>query len=340
MANIAPAVTRVHPSYVVPELLLPYSQASGAFELLAGGDLMVRLSEGDLYVYINRIDVRTKVTGGQAAYNELPSCDVVLSQLQTPTYLMRCRAEYDHHDTAAMSRYGVSIVQAQRLAMQQAHYQFARVALLSGINPAYGEGLLNTNGATAVSLPPDTNSNQTVETYDAGQMAFFLAGQIQALKTRTNQLGMPQKIVMVGPQRVLGTFSYQDIVQLVQFQRVGAGTQSTLGTVKDILEMNQDAFVIGYDDTLIGAGSGGTDAVIIALPEVKKPRGAPVDTNIFATLAPGLEGCIMQYADMAAPREIPVPLPEGAIDVTSEWRITSAIGWRPEAVTIVSMQYQ
>lgn len=340
MANIAPAVTRVHPSYVMPELLLPYSQASGAFELLAGGDLLVRLSEGDLYVYINRIDVRTKVLGGQAAFNELPSCDVVLSQLQTPTYLMRCRAEYDHHDTAAMSRYGVSIVQAQRLAMQQAHYQFARVALLTGINPAYGEGLLNTNGATLVSLPPDTNGNDTVETYDAGQMSFFLAGQIQQLKTRTNQLGLPQKIVIVGPQRVLGTFSYQDIVSLVQFQEPGSGTTSTMGVLKRILEMNQDAFVVGYDDTLIGAGSGGTDAVILAMPEVKKPRGAPLDTNVFATLAPGLEACTLQFSDMAAPREIPVPLPEGAIDVTSEWRITSGVGFRPEAVTVISMQYQ
>ncbi|HUZ33886.1 MAG TPA: hypothetical protein VMV19_17530 [Xanthobacteraceae bacterium] len=339
MANIAPAVTRVHPSYVEPKLLLPYSQASGAFELLAGGDLMVRLSEGDLYVYINRIDVRTKVLGGQSAFNELPSCDIMLSQLQTPTYLMRCRAEYDHHDTAGMARYGVSIVDAQRLAMRQAHNQFARVALLSGINPSYGEGLLNTNGATLVSLPPDSNGNQTVETYDAGQMSFFLAGQIQQLKTRTNQLGLPQRIVMVGPQRVLGTFSYQDIVQLVQFQEPGAGTTSTLGVIKRILEMNEDAFVIGYDDTLIGAGSGGADAVIIAMPEVKKPAGSPINTNIFASLEPGLEGCIMQYSDMAAPREIPVPLPEGAIDVTSEWRITSGIGWRPESLTIVSMAY-
>jgi hypothetical protein len=339
MATIAPAVTRVHPSYVEPRLLLPYSQASGAFELLAGGDLMVRLSEGDLYVYINRIDVRTKVSGGQAPFNELPSCDIIMSQLQTPTYLIRNRAEYDHHDTAAAARYGVSIVEAQRLAMRQAHAQFARVALLSGINPSYGEGLLNTNGATLVSLPPDSNGNDTVETYDAGQMSFFLAGQIQALKTATNQLGIPQRIVVVGPQRVLGTFSYQDIVQLVQFQRTGAGSQSTLGVVKDILEMNQDAFVVGYDDTLIGAGTGGTDAVIIAMPEVKKPAGSPINTNIFATLEPGLEGCIMQYSDMAAPREIPVPLPEGAIDVTSEIRITSGIGWRPEAIRIISMQY-
>ena len=107
-----------------------------------------------------------------------------------------------------------------------------------------------------------------------------------------------------------------------------------------MLAATGNELIIGYDDTLIGAGSGGKDAVILALPEVKKPASAPLNTNIFATLAPGLEACIMQFSDMAAPREIPVPLPEGAIDVTSEWRITSGIGWRPEAVTILSMQFQ
>jgi hypothetical protein len=43
---------------------------------------------------------------------------------------------------------------------------------------------------------------------------------------------------------------------------------------------------------------------------------------------------------MAAPREIPTPLAGGAIDVLSEWRVTSGWGVRPECVTILSMQYQ
>ena len=53
-----------------------------------------------------------------------------------------------------------------------------------------------------------------------------------------------------------------------------------------------------------------------------------------------IEACTLQLADMAAPREIPTPLAGGAIDVLSELRITSGWAPRPEAVTIVSMQYQ
>jgi hypothetical protein len=340
MANLAASFVTVNPSYIAPDIILPYSQASGAFETVADGQPLARLSEGDLYAYIKRMDVRTKVAAGQSAYNLLPSISTTMSMISTPSYLLRVRGEYDHHDTAAMGRWGVSIVEAQRLGMRQGHFQLARAALLYGFQPANGEGLLNTQGATAVNLPPDSNAHDTVVTYDPGQMGVFLLTQFSALKTRTNQLGIGHKFVILGPQRVLGAFEYQNIVQVTSFQRAGAGSTSTAGMVKDVLEMNDDEIVWAYDDTLIGKGAGGNDAVIIVMPEVKKPNGGKINTNEFAKLAPGMEACTLMYCDMAAPREIPTPLPGGAIDVLSEWRITSGWGVRPEAITIISMQYQ
>jgi len=339
MPTIAPAYVTVNPSYMVPELLLNYTQASGAFDLLAKGDMLQRLSEGDLLAYIKRIDVRTRMAAGQAAYNQLPSASIVMSQISTPSYLFRMRAEYDHHDTAAAARWGVSIVQAQRLAMRQGFAQILRGALLYGMNPANGEGVAYTNGATSLNLPPDMNGNTTVVTYDNGQMAFFINSQIQNLKTRTNQMGIGKKFTILGPQRVLGTFEY-NIVQLVQFQRVGAGSTSTAGTVKETLMMNGDQIDWCYDDTLIGKGSGNTDLVIIDMPEVSKPEAGWPNTNEFAKLEPGLDACVMMLCDMAAPREIPTPLPGGAIDVLSEMRATSGWAVRGEAVTLISMQFQ
>jgi hypothetical protein len=340
MGTIAPAFVTITPSYVVPELLLPYTQASGAFELFPTGEPLVRLADGDLVAYIKRIDLRTKMAAGQSAYNELPSVSTAMSMISTATYLLRVRAEYDHHDTAAMGRWGVSIVEAQRLGMRQGHYQLLRSMALQGMNPANGEGLLNANGSTAINLPADSNGNTTVVTYDNGQMAFFLIAQLSAIKSRTNQLGIGRKFTFLGPQRVLGQFEYQNIVQLVQFQRVGAGSQSTAGVVKDVAGMNGDEIIWAYDDTLIGKGAGGTDAVLIVMPEVEKPNGDGVNTNEFAKLAPGLDACTLMLCDMAAPREIPTPLPGGAIDVLSELRSTSGWAVRPEAVTTVSMQFQ
>jgi hypothetical protein len=340
MANISPAFVQVHPSYMMPDTLMPYSQASGAFELLASGAPLIRLADGDLYAYIKRVDLRTRMAAGQSAYNQLPGVTFALSQISAPTYLLRVRAEYDHHDTAAMARWGLSIVDAHRLGMRQATFQLIRNGLLYGFNPINGEGLVNTNGATAVNLPADSAGNTTVVTYDNGQMAFFLIAQVSAIKTRTNQLGIGRRFVFVGPQRTLGAMEYQNIVQLTSYQRVGAGTTSTAGVIKDVLEMNDDEIIWAYDDTLIGKGAGGNDAIIIVMPEVEQPKGARINTNEFAKLTPSMEACTLQLCDMAAPKEIPVPLAGGAIDVLAEMRVTSGWGVRPEAVTIVSMQYQ
>ena len=81
MANIAPAFVIVNPSFIEPSLLLPYSQASGAFDTLPTGEPLTRLGEGDLYVYIKRVDVRTKVAAGTMAYNLLPSISTSLEAL-------------------------------------------------------------------------------------------------------------------------------------------------------------------------------------------------------------------------------------------------------------------
>ena len=339
MGNISASYVTVNPSYIMPEILLQYQQASGAFDTLATRDPMARLSDGDLYAYIKHFDIRTKVAGGQAAYNSLPSVSVVPNMISTPTYLLRVRAEYDHHDVAAIGNWGVSLVEAQRLGMRQGIFQQMRNALLYGFNPANGEGLVNANGATAVNLPADSNGNTTVVTYDNGQMAIFLLTQMSAIKTRAMQLGLAARIVILGPQEVLGAFEYQNIVQLTQFQRAGAGSLSTAGVVKEVAEMNEDTIEWVYDDTLKGKGAGGNDLVIITVPEVKKPNGGAINTNEFAKLSPGLDACNIMLCDMAAPREIPTPLPGGAIDVLAELRVTSGWGLRPETITLISMQY-
>lgn len=339
MANLATSWVITHPSFIEPDLILQYNQASGAFDTLAGKNPLVRLDSEDKYVYIKRLSVRSKVQTNQNAGNLIPSCTVVPSYISAPTYLNRTRAEYDHHDTKMMAEWGVSIVEAQRLAMRQGHFQLLRGMLLFGNNPGNGEGLMNTNSATTVSLPPDSFGNTSARTYDPGQMAVFLLSQIQATKTRCMQLGLPQRFTILGPQRILGIFEYTDIVQLTSYQRAGAGSASTAGMTKEVAGWNGDNIDWVYDDTLIGQGAGGTDAIIIVMPEVKKPDARPINTNEFAMLAPGLIATTLMYTDVPAPIEIPTPLPGGAIDVMSEMRAST--GWcvRPEALTIVSMTY-
>jgi hypothetical protein len=340
MATITPSWTQVHPSFVEPEVVLQYQQASGAFEVLAGREPRVKIGSEDLYVYLRRFDIRTRVAAGQTAYNQLPSVSIIPSIISAPTYLLRVRAEYDHHDTANLANWGLPIVEAQRLGMRQGHFQLARNALLYGMNSANGEGLVNAPGAVTTNLPPDSFGNTTFVTYDNGQMAIFLLTQIAALKTRTMQFGLPHRFVFLGPQRLLGGMATQNIVQLTSFQRPGGGTATTAGVVQAVEEDNGDSIMFAYDDTLIGKGASGNDAIVLVMPEVEKPRGRLYNTNEFAQIAPGLEGTTLMYADVSAPIEIPTPLPGGAIDVLSEWRISPGWAIRPEAISVISMQYQ
>ena len=139
----ASAYVTVNPSFIEPEFLIQYSQASGFLSTLAGEELRPRLAEDDLIVYMKQVNLRTKMTAGTASANELPGVDISLSQISTGTYLLKCRSEYDHHDVAAGGRWGISTVEAYRLGMRQANFQLARDATLVGINPQNGEGLLN-----------------------------------------------------------------------------------------------------------------------------------------------------------------------------------------------------
>ena len=340
MGIIAPAFVTVNPAFIEPDILVAQSQVSGAFELLPKGKPRVKLSDGDLAVYIKRLDIRTKMSSGQAAYNMLPNVTPVFSYLSTPTYLTRCRAEYDHHDTAAAGRWGVAIVQAYRLGMRQAHFNFMRTALLYGVNPGLGEGITNAAGATSVNLPADTNGNTTVVTYDNGQMGLYLLSLIGAIKTRTNNLGVGRKIVILGPQRVLQQWEY-NVVQLVQFQRAGAGTESTAGMVKLVAQINEDDIIWVTDDTLIGKGAGGNDLIVFCMPEIERIEAeSEINTNEFAGIKPGFLDCTAMYTDMVAPREITTPIPGGAVDVLSEHRISAGWAVRPESITLLSAQYQ
>lgn len=323
----------------MPEIIIQNNQASGAFNTLAQGQVQARLGDGDLQVYIKKLDVSTKVQSSQTAGNQIPSAQFKLAMRSTPTYLIRARAEYDHHDTAAMGNWGVSLPEAHRLGMRQGIWQQMRNALLYGFNAANGEGLLNTNGATSISLPADSFGNQTALTYDNGQMALFLLKQVNQLKNRTLQTGKPTRVVLLGPQRVLTPLEYDGVVQLTNYQRPGAGTDTVKGMVDGVLSGNGDVLEWVYDDTLIGKGAGGTDAILIVLPELEIIEGGQINTNEFAKLSPHLTANTLMLCNMAAPREIPTPLAGGAIDVVSELRVTPGWAPRPEAVTIVSIQY-
>lgn len=339
MSFQAPAFVVLNPSFIEPEILIQNNQPSGFIDILAGGQLRTRLAEDDLLVYMKRMNLRTRIAAGQAGgYQELPGIDISLSYISTATYLLKTRFEYDHHDVSAGGRWGVSLPEAYRKGSLQANYQLARDACLYGMNPQWSEGVVNAPEAEAENLPPDSNGQDTARTYDNGEMAFYLANVIREIKVRTYQIGMGRKFTILGPQRILSLFQY-NVVQLTQFQRIGAGSDSTMGTLQKIIAEGGDLINWCYDDTLIGKGDGGKDLVIMSMPEIQVPGTEGINTNIFASTTPASMVNTTQYCDMPAPREITAPLPGGGTDVVTEWRISSGWAVRGIATTLISMEY-
>src|ERR1700726_591983 len=136
----AHAYVTLTPSFSEPEFLIQYSQASGFIDLLAEGQMRVRLAEDDLLVYMKQLNFRSKMAASQTGSQELPGVDIAASMISAPTYLLQVRNQYNHHDVAAGSRWGFAVPEAYRLGGRQANFQFARDASLFGMNPQNGEG--------------------------------------------------------------------------------------------------------------------------------------------------------------------------------------------------------
>jgi hypothetical protein len=341
MSGFAPSFVTVNPHHMMPELIMQYSLASGAFTTLATENPMPRLGEADLYVYAKKVQLTTQVSANQSTANQLPSASVIPSMISTATYRLQTRAQYDNFDEAATGAWGYALPEALRLAARQGIAQQLRNALLYGYNPANGEGLLNTAGATRVNLGADSNGNTGYSTWDSGQLAQFLLNMIGNLKTTTLQIGQPLRMVFLAPQRFIQQISYGGIVSLTQFQRIGAGVETAAGLVETVAQWaGGDDVSFAADDTLIGQGYGGTDAIILVAPELKIPHAnARINTNVFATLTPNQTATTLMLCDVAAPTEIPTPLPDGGITTLYTMRSTSGWGIRPEGMTILSAAY-
>ena len=340
MSTFAPAFVTVNPHYMLPELIVQYALASGAFSVLPNENPMPRLGEADLYVYAKKVQLTTQVSASQSTSNNLPSASVVPSMISTPTYRLQTRAQYDGFDETAAGHWNISLPEAMRLAARQGIAQQLRNALLYGYNAANGEGLLNAPGITTLNLGSDSNGNTTYSTWDSGQLAQFLLNMIGTLKVNTLQIGQPLRLVFLAPQRFIQQITYAGIVALTQFQRVGAGVDTAAGLIETVAKWaGGDDVSFAADDTLIGQASG-NDAVILTIPELDAPDMPGINTNIFgADMQPQMKAVNLMYSDMAAPMKIPTPTPDGAITEVNELRFTSGWNIRSQGIVICGIPY-
>ncbi|HHT8991141.1 TPA: major capsid family protein [Burkholderia cenocepacia] len=336
------AFSKITPSHTEPRLLLSFAQKSGAFNALAGRKPKVQTAQGDKAVYVHKLQMKSDARVNQSGAEMLPTPTFATTLISTPMYTIRNRAEWDMSDVNAAGNWGVALPEAYTKASRHGHFNVMRRMLLNGVRPADGEGLINTPNATAVVAPADAAGNSTLMTMDPDFVYSLFLQLTTDLRTRIMAISQGNiRISILAPQRVIGRLQ-QTVVELTGFQRVGAGSASIAGALEQTGEWDGISFEFSADDTLVGAGAGGADLVIINAPELVNPQnGSAINTNEFATLQPSLEDACVQYADRAAPTEFPTPVPGmGAVDVM--YHMEASSGWclRPEALTLLSLKYK
>lgn len=341
MSYLFPAQAKVTPSFNEPDLIVQYAQASGFMFTMEKGKLRIRLGRDDLNVYINALNIGTEASASQFGSNWLPSASLQAQFEQAQTYVLQNRNNYDDAMERAAARYNVSLPQAIELGQRQGIFQRLRSMYWYGLNPANNEGLLNTQGATSVTLPADTLGNTTFSAYNPNDMYQFILQQMVLTKSRMYQSGasVASRFVIASPQREFLTLEMAAIVQVTSYQRPGGGTNTVAGAIQKIAEEAGDSIEWVYDDTLIGKGAGGTDMVIMTIPEIEVPTMQDPNTNIFGKLQPSTQAVNTQYADVAAPIKTITPIPDGGLTQKLEMRATAGWCWRPQGLTLISMPY-
>lgn len=341
MSGFAPAITTVSPSMMMPNIVMQYSMASGAFEILPGGAPETRIGSSDLMVYLKYLKMTSQVHVGQSLPGQLVSSSITGGYDQMMTYRISTRSQYSYLDTDAASGWGYSLPKALQLSNRQGHAQQLRTMLLYGVNAANNEGMAHSPNAVTVNLGNDSQGNTGYRTWDSGELAIFLLDIIATQKTRMMLLGQPLKTVVLGPQRFIQSIAWTGVVQLTSYQRSGAGSATTGQMVKEIAEdVNGDDIVFAMDDTLVGKGAGGADLIMISTPTLKIPEAQQsINTNIFATLTPNEQAVNLMFTDVAAPTEIPSPMPDGGVTTLYTERATPGWNLRGEGITLLSAQY-
>ena len=335
-----PALKIVQPSTILPEMVLQQSQRSG-WKNLFGGGIQSRIKEGDKVVYMRGLTMTNNgVVATQGSTMQLPSVTFTPRLAQARVLLLQSGANYDHHDLAGASNHGFALPAALDLAHEQGMAHQKRNMDLFGLRS--DEGLLNQ--VTHISVAADQTTGATTwSAYNAGELAVdVLAGTINDLAIATYTLGVPNKAVILAPQRIISLLMSRKVVQLFSFQMVGGGT-ATSGEMAQKLCANVNLEVEMYpDETLKNAGSGSKDVVIVSIPELtpyQQVEPDALDTNSFGELQPNTKSNNLSLVDRAKPTRIVSPLPRGATDVLYELGATCGWAIRPETTVALEMIY-
>lgn len=328
----------IHPSTILPEVIVQQAQRSGFQSILGGESVQTRIKEGDKYIYFRGLQYNLNGTAvTQGTTTNLPSAEFTTSLDGTPVYLFRTGAVFDHHDERAANSNGIALPTALDLAAEQTFARQFENICLNGI--AGQGGVLDM--ITHITVAADSDGNTTVSDYIPGELAInVLANNIAALASNMFMLGTPLRCSVLLPQRILQKLQVNGVVALFSYQLVGGGTATAGQLTQQVCENVNIRVDFSVTDTLKGAGAGGKDIIVISIPEIETADAVgDYNTNALASLMPNQKMNNVQFCDRPKPTKIVSPAPQGKTDVLYELFATAGVALRPEASVALEMAY-
>lgn len=328
---------RLNPSHVALQAILQQGEVSDVLNMLGGGSPLVELTPANQQVYIPFIGMRGKATVNNNQVNQMPAISITSHEISAP--VMTIQTEYirqyrDEEKFDALG-YNIPLVGLIEGACMQAHGLAFRDLCL------YGNGLgggLYTQ-AFKIGFPPDSLGATALSAMDSNHIFRTITTQIGALRaaallTNTDLEGIKIRVLM--PHRVMSLLA-TSVMKTTDFQ-VGATAWSVLEAITRTTNMAGGDVIIGVDNSLKGAGSGGTDGILIAI--VERPMRAPglLNTNAFGALPNGMQAINVQYADALAPIRYDYPL-GSSMGMRHDWVVTAGLATSPEYSVALNVVY-
>lgn len=333
-------------SMVVPGVMVQRAQKRGTLNLIAGGKPKNVLNQNVQKVYINGIRYRGLAKASREPGNELPSVSFNTTQKATNAYWLSTSTKYSVWDDDNAKFSGLNAPQIQNMIAHGAIADLTAILALYGTGEGMSEGIMNSPGVFEENLPADSNGALSLRTYDAGEFAqYFLQLTVDA-ETRMLTVGLDREQVLnvLMPQRVLGYLRRSSVIKLTSgIQRDGGGVHTIEGRIQAVATSPNGNISINFyvDDTLIGKGAGGSDAVVMCYPGFPDTPDDIYNTDALAALPNSIQEMVAMYTAHSQPMEIESPAVDGSQGVYTTYHTKVTPGWalRPEAVTILSLPY-
>lgn len=338
MSNIG-AVSIIQPSYQVAGYKVNQTQHSD-FAVLFGqnaANIHEDLPVDAKAVYMNVVELRTNAklisTGGDS--NRIPSGDIAVNMIQTPTISIRTNQEYNRYTIQAYQARQIDYLSlAQSVARQSINQVYATLAL-TGSGGAY-EGVLNAAGKitqTAL-LTTDSGGQTLLELQNPLELKNQLVSYINYQLSSLNLVGAAVHFGILTSQRVLQTLQTKVIPLL------SGGSGMSWSIIKTIEELYpQCTFAWGKDDFRFkGKGASGTkyDRMVISIatmPDNNSGLGN-ISTNFAAdNLGQKIGENVIMRTSNVVPFEIPTVIENNGIRTLYEVGATTS-GWTLQSNTV------